>query len=179
VKHQTAIKIRTRRLKDLKDRKERFTSTLSELEKSLAELEKVQKEQKTQLKNLERMLERRIAQKEAIEREIAEAGRIADSARAAVVEFATQREIAETVASEEKALRSIEELGELGVIPGVYGRLRKLIKIDKAYQQAIEAAAAGWLDALVVKDFDSAFTCTETLRRMKLGRIKIIPYKEH
>ncbi|MGQ9544755.1 MAG: chromosome segregation protein SMC [Candidatus Bathycorpusculaceae bacterium] len=175
VKNQTAIKIRTRRLNDLKSRKERFTSTLGELEKSLIELEKVQKEQKTQLKNLERMLERRIVQKEAIEREIAEAGKIADSARAAVVEFATQREIAETIATEEKALRSIEELGELGVIPGVYGRLRKLIKIDKTYQQAIEAAAAGWLDAVVVKDFDSAFMCTETLRRMKLGRIKIIP----
>jgi len=36
-------------------------------------------------------------------------------------------------------------------------------------------AAAGWLDAIVVKDFDAAFTCTETLRRTKLGRIKIIP----
>jgi chromosome segregation protein len=175
VKNQTAIKIRIRRLNDLKDRRERFTSTLAELEKSLVELEKVQREQKTQLKNLERMLERRIAQKEAIEREIAEAGKIADSAKTAVIEFATQREIAETVAAEENALRNIEELGELGVIPGVYGRLRKLIKVDKQYERAIEAAAAGWLDAIVVKDFDAAFTCTETLRRMKLGRIKIIP----
>jgi chromosome segregation protein len=174
-KSQTAIKIRERRLKDLNERKERFASTLGELGKSLAELIKVQKEQKTQLKNLERMLERRIAQKEAIEREIAEAGKIAESAREAVVEFATQRELAETVAAEEKALKSIEELGELGVIQGVYGRLRNLIKIDKAYQQAIEVAAGGWLDALIVKDFDAAFTCTETLRRMKLGRIKIIP----
>ena len=174
-KGQTAIKIRERRLRDLNERKERFAATLSELGKSLAELEKVQKEQKTQLKNLERMLERRIAQKEAVEREIAEAGKIAESAREAVVEFATQRELAETVAAEEKALRSIEELGELGVIQGVYGRLRNLIKIDKAYQQAIEVAAGGWLDALVVKDFDTAFTCTETLRRMKLGRIKMIP----
>jgi chromosome segregation protein len=174
-KSQTAIKIRERRLKDLNERKERFASTLGELGRSLAELIKVQKEQKTQLKNLERMLERRIAQKEAIEREIAEAGKIAESAREAVVEFATQRELAETVAAEEKALKSIEELGELGVIQGVYGRLRNLIKIDKAYQQAIEVAAGGWLDALIVKDFDAAFTCTETLRRMKLGRIKIIP----
>jgi len=174
-KGQTAIKIRERRLRDLNERKERFATTLDELGKSLAELEKVQKEQKTQLKNLERMLERRIAQKEAVEREIAEAGKIAESAREAVVEFATQRELAETVAAEEKALRSIEELGELGVIQGVYGRLRKLIKIDKAYQQAIEVAAGGWLDAMVVKDFDTAFTCTETLRRMKLGRIKMIP----
>jgi chromosome segregation protein len=174
-KSQTAIKIRERRLKDLNERRERFAATLGELGKSMAELEKVQKEQKAQLKSLERMLERRMAQKEAIEREIAEAGKIAESAREAVVEFATQRELAETVAAEEKALRSIEELGELGVIPGVYGRLRNLIKIDKAYQRAIEVAAGGWLDALVVKDFDAAFTCTETLRRMKLGRVKIIP----
>jgi chromosome segregation protein len=175
VRSETDIKLRTRRLKDLNERSERFTATLSELEKSWAELEKVQKEQKTQLKNLERMLERRTTQKEAIGREIAEAGKIADSAREAVIEFATQRELAETVAAEENALRSIEELGELGVIPGVYGRLRNLIKIDKDYQRAIEAAAAGWLDAIVVKDFDAAFTCTETLRRMKLGRIKILP----
>ncbi|MGC8939377.1 MAG: chromosome segregation protein SMC [Candidatus Bathyarchaeia archaeon] len=175
VKSQTAIKIRARRLNDLKNRKERFATTLIELEKSLVELEKVQKEQKTQLKNMQRTLERKVAQKEAIEREIAEAGKIADSARAAVIEFATQRELAETVASEEKALRSIEELGELGVILGVYGRLRNLIKIDNAYKRAIEAAAAGWLDAVVVKDFDAAFTCAETLRRMKLGRVKIIP----
>jgi chromosome segregation protein len=175
IKSQTAIKIRTRRLKDLNERSERFTSTLDELEKSFAELEKVQKEQKAQLKSLERTLERRIAQKEAVEKEIAEAGKIADSAREAVIEFVTQRELAETVAVEEKALRSIEELGELGVIKGVYGRLRNLIKIDRTYQQAIEAAAAGWLDAMVVEDFDAAFTCTETLRKMKLGRIKIIP----
>jgi chromosome segregation protein len=174
-KNQTAIKIRTRRIKTLTKRKEGLAATLGDLEKSLTELKKVQKEQKTQLKNFERMLDRRTAQKEVVEREIAEAGKIAESAREAVVEFATQRELAETVAAQDNALRSIEELGELGVIIGVYGRLRNLIKIDKTYKQAIEAAAAGWLDAIVVKDFDAAFTCTETLRKMKLGRIKIIP----
>jgi chromosome segregation protein len=171
---QTAIKIRAKRLKDLNERKERFAGTLTELEKSFIELEKVQKEQKAQLKNLERTLERRKAQREAVEREIAEAGKIADSAREAVVEFVTQRELAETIAAEEKALRSIEELGDLGVIQGVFGRLRNLIKIDKSFQKAIEAAAVGWLDALIVKDVDAAFTCTEALRKMKLGRIKII-----
>ena len=175
VKSQTAISTRTRRLRDLNERKERFSGTLAELEKSVTELEKVQKEQKIQFKNSERTLDRKIAQKEAVGVEIAEAGKIADSAREAVIEFVTQRELAETVAAEEKALRSIEELGELSVITGVYGRLRNLIKIDKSYQHAIEAAASGWLDAMVVKDFDAAFACTETLRRMKLGRIKIIP----
>lgn len=178
LKNQTTVNVRGRRFKDLQDRKTRFSGTLSELQKSFLELEKVQKEQKAQLKSLERTLERRMAQKDAVGREIEEAGKIADSAREAVVEFVTQRELAETVAAEEKALRSIEELGELGVIQGVYGRLRSLIKIEKNYQRAIEAAAIGWLDSLVVKDVDSAFMCTETLRRMKLGRIKIIPLHE-
>ena len=174
-KGQNAIQLGSRRLRELNERKARFVATLSEIENSLAELDKVQKEQKAQLKNLERTIERRTVQKEAVEREISEAGKIANSAKEAVVEFVTQRELAETVATEENALRSIEELGELGAISGVYGRLRNLIAIDKTYKKAIEAAAAGWLDALVVKDVDSAFMCTETLRRMKLGRIKIIP----
>ncbi len=172
---KTFVKASSGRLRELSARKERFTATLAEVATSLAELDKVQKEQKIQLKNLEKTIERRSAQKESAEREITEAGKIANSAKEAVIEFVTQKELAETVASEEKALRSIEELGDLGVIAGVYGRLRDLIKIDKNYKKAISAAAIGWLDALVVKDIDSAFMCTETLRRMKLGRIKIIP----
>jgi len=175
VKVQNSIQLSSKRLRDLNERKERFVATLSEIENSLTELDKVQKEQKAQLKNLERTIERRTAQKEAVEREISEAGKIASSAKDAVIEFVTQRELAETVAAEEKALRNIEELGEIGAISGVYGRLRNLIKVDKTYKKAIEAAASGWLDALVVKDIDSAFMCTGTLRRMKLGRIKIIP----
>jgi len=172
---QTSIRVLSRRLEELSARKERFTSTLNELKESFVDLTEVQREQRTRLKSLQQSLDRRAAQKEAIEREIAEAGKIADSAREAVVEFATQRELAETVAGEEKALRSIEEMGELGVISGVFGRLRDLVKTERGYEQAIEAAAAGWLDSLVVQDFDTAFTCTETLRRLKLGRIKIIP----
>lgn len=163
------------RLKNLTVRNERFKSNLAEIETSLIELEKVQKDQKAQLKNLEYAIERKTAQKETVGKEIADAGRIANSAKEAVIEFATQRDLAETVAAEEKALRSIEEMGEVGAISGVLGRLRHLIKIDKNYKKAIEAAAIGWLDALVVKDIDSAFMCSETLKRMKLGRIKIIP----
>jgi chromosome segregation protein len=123
-------------------------------------------------------LERRLAQKESVKLEIAQAEKIAESAREAVVEFATQRELAEKVAIEENALRNIEELAELGVITGIHGRLRDLIKVKKGYRQAIEATAAGWLDAMVVHNYDTAFTCAETLKRMKLGRIKIIPLEE-
>ncbi len=175
---QTTIRVLSGRLHDLHARKDRFASTLNELKKSLKDLQNVQNEQKSRLKNLQRTLDQRIIQKDSIEKEITQAGKIADSAREAVVEFITQRELADTVAGEEKALRNIEELGELGVIPGVYGRLRNLIKIERTYKQAIEVAAAGWLNSIVVQDFDTAFACAETLKRLKLGRVKIIPLKE-
>jgi len=174
-KSQNAMQLSARRLRELSTRKERFTETLAEIENSLTELDKVQKEQKTRLKNLERDIDRKAAQKEVVEKEISEAGKIASSAKDAVIEFVTQRELAETVAAEVKALRSIEELGEAGAIIGIHGRLRNLIKMDKSYKKAIEAAAAGWLEAIVVKDMEAAFLCTEMLRKMKLGRIKIIP----
>ena len=174
-KSKNALQLNNGRLKELNSRKERFNQTLAEIENSLNELDKVQKEQKARLKDLESTIERKKIQKEAVEREVSEAGKIAGSAKEAVIEFATQRELAETVASEEKTLRSIEEMGEVGAITGIYGRLRSLIKMDRSYKKAIEAASAGWLEAMVVKDIETAFLCTETLRKMKLGRIKIIP----
>jgi chromosome segregation protein len=174
-KDKAALRLCSGRIKNLNVRKERFHTSLLEIEKSLSDMEQAQKDQKNQLKNLEHTIERKIAQKETVEKEITEAERIASSAKEAVIEFATQRDLAATIAAEEKALRSIEEMGDAGAIPGIYGRLRNLIKIDKNYKKAIEAAATGWLDALVVRDIDSAFTCTEMLKRMKLGRVKIIP----
>lgn len=175
---QATIKVLSRRLNDLNTRKERFTSSLEELKKSFKDLKEVKKKQEKQLKTLQQALDRKKVQKESMEKEIVAAGKIAGTAREAVVEFATQRKLAERIAREEKALRNIEELGELGVIQGIYGRLRNLIKVDRGYEQAIEAASAGWLDSIVVQDFNTAFTCTETLTRLKLGRIKIIPVQE-
>jgi len=175
---QATTNVLSRRLKDLNTRKERFMSSLEELKKSFRDLKEVNKKQEKQLKTLQQALDRKKVQKESMEKEIVEAGKIAGTAREAVVEFDTQRKLAERIAREEKALRNIEELGELGVIPGIYGRLRNLIKIDRGYEQAIEAASAGWLDSIVVQDFNTAFTCTETLTRLKLGRIKIIPVQE-
>ncbi len=172
---KAALRLCRGRIKNLNVRKEKFIASQAEIEKSLSELEQVQRDQKTQLKNLEHTIEKKQLQKETVEKEITEAEKIASSAKDAVIEFATQRDLAATIAAEEKALRGIEEMGNVGAINGIYGRLRNLVKIDKSFKKAIDAAATGWMDALVVKDIDIAFTCTETLRRMKLGRIKIIP----
>ncbi len=172
---KAALRLCVGRIKNLTVRKEKFITSQAEIEKSLVELEQVQRDQKSRLKDLERSIERKLLQKETVQTEIRDAEKIANSAKDAVIEFATQRDLAATIAAEEKALRGIEEMGNVGAINGIHGRLRELIKIDRSFKKAIDAAATGWLDALVVKDIDTAFTCTETLRRMKLGRIKLIP----
>jgi len=177
-KSKANAKVLSSRLSDLNARKEKFASTLNALKNSLSDLRKVQEEQKDRLKTLQRTLDQRTAQRESAQKEIVNAEKIAESAREAVVEFATQRDLAEQVAREEQALRNIEELAELDVLSGIYGRLRDLIKVERGYEEAVEVASAGWLDSMVVQDFDTAFACTETLKRMKLGRVKLIPLKE-
>ncbi len=92
-KDKSALRVCTGRLKNLSVRKEKFQTSLVEIEKSLSELEQVQREQKTQFKNLEHIIERKIIQKETVEKEITEAEKIASSAKDAVIEFATQRDL--------------------------------------------------------------------------------------
>jgi len=178
IQSRTSLKVLTRQLNELVKRKDSFESNLAALKKSYADLKTVQREQINRSKNLERTIKRRCAQEEAVKVEIVQAAKIAESAREAVLEFATQREMAEKVAPEENSLRNIEEMADLGVIKGVHGRLKDLIKIEKGYRRAVEATASGWLDAMVVQNFEAAFMCAETLKRMKLGRIKIIPLDE-
>ncbi len=79
------------------------------------------------------------------------------------------------MAAEEKALRSIEEMSQVGALQGVYGRLRDLIKIDRSFKKAMEAAAVGWLDALVVKDIDSAFTMHRNAAKNETGKSQNYP----
>ena len=84
--------------------------------------------------------------------EIKQAEDVAKRAAAALIELETQTKIANNLASEDKALGLIEEMSKAGALPDVYGRLSTLVKFRAEYRKAIEAAAAGWMKALVVKN---------------------------
>jgi len=172
---QSRISVYSQRLEDLKKRRRELKTSYKRLQESLIKLQEIAKEQAKQLKNLQATLERKRRQKSLIEKEIKEAERIAEVAREALIEFEAQKNLIKKIRSEEIALKNIEELAALGVIEGIHGRLRNLIKIKRGYEKAVEAAASGWLNSLVVEDLNVAFTCIETLKRMKLGRVKIIP----
>ncbi len=136
----------------------------------LKELENIHKERTERLKFLQESLQKKAERKGVLETEIKEAGKIADIAREALVEFETRKDLVGKFTTEENALKQVEELGQLGVINGIDGRLKNLINVRKGYERAVEAAAAGWLNALVVENLETAFTCVETLRQLKLRK---------
>ncbi len=174
---ESKVNIYSERLRNLEDRKVDYADASNRLEKSLRDLENICKERIERLTLLQESLKKKTEKKEVLESEIKEAEKIADVAKEALVEFETRKELVNKFTTEENALKYIEKSSEEGIVKGVVGRLKNLISIKNGYERAVEAAAAGWLNALVVDSLETAFVCVETLRQLKLGRIKIIPLK--
>ncbi|MEM3955816.1 MAG: chromosome segregation protein SMC [Candidatus Bathyarchaeia archaeon] len=174
---QSEINVYLQRLEGLKTKREELLSAGEKLREFLIKLEEVAGSQRKRVNDLKSSLERYVKKRSSIEKEIKEAEKIAEVAGEALVKFETQKNLIKKIKPEEVALKHLEELGAAGAISGIHGRLRNLIKIDDDYAKAIEAAASGWLDALVVDDLNVAFACIEALKHMRLGRIKIIPLK--
>jgi len=172
---ESKVNVYSERLRYLEDRKNDFDAALNRLEASLKELENIHKERMERLIILQDSLQKKAERKGVLESEIKEAGKIADVAKEALVEFETRKDLVNKFTTEENALKHMEKSAEKGIIKGVHGRLKNLISIQKGYERAVEAAAAGWLNALVVENLETAFVCVETLRRLKLGRIKFVP----
>jgi chromosome segregation protein len=107
--------------------------------------------------------------------EIQQAKEVCKRAAEALTEIEAQSEVAENFASEDKALKTLEELSEAGAIQNVYGRLADLVNINEQYGRAMHAAAGGWMKAIVVRDLETALTCIEAMKKIKVGRVKVIP----
>jgi len=174
----TKLDLTASHLQTLESRHQEFSQLGEELKKRIREMERFAKEQEKRLQDIEEKAKEYTELKDQRRKEIEEALDVVKRARVTVTEFNTQRNIADTIQAEERALQKIEEMAEEGAIKGVLGRLQDLIKFGDEYGKAVEAASAGWMRALVVKDLEVAIKCVESLKRTKLGRAKIIPLED-
>ena len=174
----TKIDILESHLRTLRSRKEEYETLVQNVGKRLEELDAVKRDESVRIAE---------AEKKAIEyndlkvqrtKEIQHANEVAKRAGSALIEIETQNNMAESLASDDKALKLIEEMATAGAVPGVYGRLSSLVKAKDGYAKAMEAAAAGWMKALVVKNIETALSCIEVLKKTKVGRVKIIPLQD-
>jgi chromosome segregation protein len=171
----TKLDLTASHLQTLEARQKEFAQLSEELKSRIRETEKLQKEEEKRLESVEQRTKDYGELKDQRRKEIDEALEIAKRARVTVVEFNTQKNLADSMGAEDRAIEKIEEMADEGALKGVYGRLEDLVKFPEEYGKAIQAASAGWMKALVVKNLEVAIRCVESLKRTKLGRVKIVP----
>ena len=162
-------------IQTLKSRRRELEELSSEIRSRTEEIAKLLAQEKSRLNTIEANLAEYTKVEVEKQAEVAHAAEVSKKARLTLAEVETQKNVAEVVGSDDSALELIEEMGRSGAIAGIHGRLCDLVSLKEEYRKAIEAASAGWMKSVVVKDIDSAIGCIESLRRTKLGRVKLIP----
>ena len=162
-------------IQTLESRQEEFEGLSASLKSRMEELAKLLDEEKSRLNTIQTSLIEYTKAEQEKQTEIAHAAEVSKKARLTLAEVETQKNVTEALTSDDRALELIEGMGRTGAIAGVYGRLCDLMRFKEEHRKAIEAASAGWLKSVVVKDIESAIGCIESLKRTKVGRVKLIP----
>ena len=165
-------------ISSMEDKRRSLEELFNNLTQRLEKLKEFRQKEEKGLEETVKALERVREQIARAEEEIRRAEAVAKKAKLNVAAFKSKRDLAERILSEEKAFSLLESLASMGTLKGVYGRLRSRIRIPARYQRAVEAAAEGWLQALVVENLETVKKCAESLKRAKIGRVKIIPLSE-
>jgi chromosome segregation protein len=165
-------------LKTLESRRSEYEHLIEEIAKRSIDLDNLRVEEQKRLQEIESKIQEYAMLKETKIEDIHRSKETVEKASATIIEFEAQRSVVQTFGAEEKALQAIEDMGRAGAIEGIIGRIDRLVKVPKEYHKAVEAASAGWMKALVVRDAASALQCIESLKRTKMGRIKIVPLRE-
>lgn len=174
----TKIDLLENHIRMVRSRKQEHEILVQDVNKHIEELAQIRRSQEASLAEAEKKITEYETLKVQRGREIDHANEVAKRAGLALAEIETQKNLAENLASDDNALALIEEMVAAGTVSGIYGRLGSLVKADDEYAKAIEAAAAGWMKALVVRNTETAVTCIEVLKKTKIGRIKLIPLED-
>ena len=159
----------------LRSRREEYERLTHGIEGRMEELARLLADEKSRLNTIEANLAEYAKVEVEKQGEVAHAAEVSRKARLTLAEVETQKTVAEALASDESALELIEGMGRSGAIGGIYGRLCDFIRFKEENRKAIEAASTGWMKSIVVKNIEIAIQCIESLKRTKLGRVKLIP----
>jgi chromosome segregation ATPase len=130
-------------LQSLASKREEYGALCDTITQRIKQLEEIQQREQASSLNTAKRLREYTDLKAQRAIEIKQAESVSKRANTAFTEIDAQKKIAETLASEDKAIIMLEEMAKAGAIPNVYGRLRRLVKIREEYSKATEAAAAG------------------------------------
>ncbi|MBM3897918.1 MAG: chromosome segregation protein SMC [Thaumarchaeota archaeon] len=166
------------KLSSLETKSKFLNDTLTSFQNTLQELERVKEVQVRELESLEGTNNSAQQRKESLERETEKAIEILQRASETLVKYESQRLVADKIVGEEITLAKLQELANSGALSGYLGRVSELLKWEKTWEKAVRAAGRSWFNSAVVEDLPSLVRTVEAIKRLKLGRITIIPLSE-
>ncbi|MEM3437305.1 MAG: chromosome segregation SMC family protein [Nitrososphaerales archaeon] len=166
------------KINTLKDKNKSFSENLNRLENNLSQIQSLKKVEQEALDKINTSIALLSERKLRLESEIEKAMSTLDKASRAVLRYEAQRSIADSVISEEISIKKLKEMSEAGAIDGLIGKLGDLIKYNEKYESAVIASAGNLMKAIIVKDLTSMLKIAETAKRLKMGRLLMIPLSE-
>ncbi|MEM3708987.1 MAG: AAA family ATPase, partial [Nitrososphaerales archaeon] len=162
----------------LKDKNKSFSETLNQLENDLSQIQGLKKAEQEALDKINSSITLLSERKLRLESEIEKAIYTLEKASRAVIRYEAQRSVADSIIPEEISIKKLKEISEAGAIDGLIGKLGDLIKYDEKYEAAVIASAGKLMRAIIVKDITSMLRIAEIAKRLKMGRLLMIPLSE-
>jgi chromosome segregation protein len=166
------------RVRAQQEKLDSFTATIRDLRQHLEQLTGVQTSRTETVRRLEESLRDVQERRERLEEQVDQAFSTLRRAAEALTRYESQRSIAEELAVDELALLRIRELAESGGLRGFVGAAEELVSYPPDYAAAVQAVFRTWAKAVVVRDMGSTLEVAQVVRRLRLGRIKVIPLSE-
>ena len=174
-KHVMARDAIEERIQGFHERREQFIERRESLENSIKEYEALKEDEARKLEDMIQTVESQVQRQKNIRNTIENANQLAKDAETTITELEAKRDLWEKIVTEEKALERIREIGEAGAMEGYHGPLRQLIRIDLQNQRGVDSSSNGWINAVVVNDYQTAKEHIERLKKTKVGMTRFIP----
>ena len=173
-----------------KDRSERAALELAQLEESIKSLEfevkdldfstkdvqKSSKDAKDRIEDLQKEVFKAKAEEKKLMKEAAD---LEDEIKRLSREYQTLKAESEAAAQLEKgytrAVNSIIDARDRGMLKGVMGTIAELAEVEKKFEDALTVAAGTRMQSIVVEDDEAAAQCINYLKKSKLGRATFLP----
>ncbi len=165
------------RLQGFKGRAESIDETLR-VKSQIEDLERIQSLQTRTLSEIERTNSALDARRVKLEEEISKALDTLQTASDAVVKHESQITAAKELSRQQTSFSKLKAIAKEKSLDGLLGRFEDLVTLDGEYQVPLLAAGKRWLNAVVMKDMASLLKIVEPIKKLKLGRIALIPLSD-
>ncbi|MEM2964454.1 MAG: chromosome segregation protein SMC [Candidatus Bathyarchaeia archaeon] len=179
---ESSLSLEERKIESLRSRLASAEGSLEEvvgesasLSERLQGLERELKEENGRLREVRNAVKEAESRAEHRREALKRSKAVLEKARFVQLRLEARKRALRDVRAEGEAYEVLMRMVKEGLLHGVKGKVRSMIKINPEFSLALEAASNGWFEAIIVEDLNAAISCMEALKKNKCGRLKIIP----